>query len=381
MRTDFDVVVVGAGIAGSAVAHALARRGREVALFDRSRFPRHKACGEFLSPEALGTLRALGLDRTIAALRPAEITTVRLHADSGGVSLEIPLPGPALGLSRRALDAALQQAAHNEGASVYTGTTVAEVAEAEGGRLVALSAKDGGARLRARAVIAAWGRHPLTSPSAPGRTADAGKAYVGMKSHYATVDSDAAVDLYFFRDGYVGLAPIEDGRLNVAAIVTLSACRRYGPADALGSILDRAAERIPALGRRLQRAVPVPGTQAAAAPVPIRSRPIPWNGIPGVGDALAAIPPFCGDGMSMALRSAELCAPLADAYLRGDCTYRQWEKIYSQHIRRQFAGALRWGGWLERLLTRPALAAWLLRAGALLPGAAEQLVRATRWRN
>ncbi|WP_372633171.1 NAD(P)/FAD-dependent oxidoreductase [Cohnella sp.] len=382
MKTEFDAVVIGAGIAGSATAYALAKRGWDVALVDKDKFPRHKACGEFLSPEALGTLRALELDRSIASLEPATVKTVRLHAEHGSVSLDIPLPGPALGLSRRTLDAVLQQSARDEGASVYTGATVAEISGSAAGRhLVALSVQEEGALLRARAVIAAWGRHPLRSYKPANREAPAGATYMGIKSHYAAADSDEAVDLYFFQDGYVGIAPIEGGQLNVAAIVAPSAFRRLGAGGALTGILERASERIPVLRRRLQGASPMPGTQAAAAPVRTRAKPRGWNGIPCVGDAVAAIPPFCGDGMAMALRSAELCAPLADAYLHGEIAYERWEETYTSQIRKQFAAPLRWGGWMERVLTRPALAGWLLRAGAMMPAAAERLVRATRLRH
>ncbi len=380
MKTEFDAVIIGAGVAGSATAYALAKRGWEVALVDKDKFPRHKACGEFLSPEAIGTLKALELDESVASLEPASIKTVRVHSERGGVTLEIPLPGSALGLSRLALDAALQQSAKSRGTYVYTGATVAEVSGTDGRRLVALSVRDGGALLRARAVIAAWGRHPLRSFGPSGRGELSGKAYMGIKSHYKAFDSDEAVDLYFFEDGYVGIAPIEDGRLNVAAIVAPSAYRRLGASFALASLLERASERVPVLRRRMARAVPMPGTQAAAAPIRIRAKPDGWNGMACVGDAAATIPPFCGDGMAMALRSAELCAPLADDYLNGLNTYEQWKEAYTGQIRRQFAGPLRWGGWLERLLTRPSLAPWLLRAGALMPGVAERVVRATRLR-
>jgi len=381
MRTEFDAVVIGAGIAGSAAACALARRGWEVALIDKDKFPRHKACGEFLSPESLGTLKKLGLSRAIAALGPATIRTVRLHTERGGASLQIPLPGPAIGLSRLALDSALQQSARAEGASVYTGVTVAGISDIGDDRFVTLSAKDGGELVRARAVIAAWGRHPLRSYDRAKTEPSSGETYMGIKTHYSTIDTDEAVDLYFFRDGYIGLAPIEGGRLNAAAIITPSAYRRYGSMNAVAHILDEASARIPLLRRRLEKAEQVPGTQAAAAPVRTRAKPSGWNGLPCVGDAMAAIPPFCGDGMAMALRSAELCVPMADAYLHGLSTYEQWEETYTAQIREEFAGPLRWGGWLERLLTRPALASLALRAGAVMPGIAERLVRATRLRH
>jgi len=376
MNKEFDAVVIGAGIAGSAMAYSLAKRGRHVALIDKEKVPRHKACGEFLSPECYGTLKTLELDRVVDSLEPSTIVTARLHADNGG-TLSIPLPGTALGISRRSLDDGLQQAARKEGVCLYVGTTVMDVSENRNGHLVTLSDGNGGAMLQARTVIAAWGRQPIRSFREQD-TFSHRNAYIGVKSHYTRFDSDAAVDLYFFPGGYVGIAPIEGGRLNVAAIVSRPAYQRLGGSEALDRIVANAVDRIPILSRRLKQSCSIPGTRAAAFPVRIRSRPISWNGLPCIGDAIAAIPPFCGDGMSMALRSVELCAPLADAYLGGQCSIGEWKEAYRERIESHFTGALRWGSRLERLFARSFIAPWLLRMGAMMPGVAERLFRVTR---
>jgi flavin-dependent dehydrogenase len=90
------------------------------------------------------------------------------------------------------------------------------------------------------------------------------------------------------------------------------------------------------------------------------------------------IPPLCGDGMSMALRSAALCVPLADRYLRGQSSLVQWQQDYARFITEEFRGPLRWGGLLQRVVEMPALAACLPHAARLAPGAARALVQATR---
>jgi choline dehydrogenase-like flavoprotein len=89
-----DVAVLGAGMAGSSVAKALADKGWDTLLIDRRPFPRHKVCGEFLSPESRTALQALGLWETVESLGPSPIERVRLVFESGP-PLEIPLPGTA----------------------------------------------------------------------------------------------------------------------------------------------------------------------------------------------------------------------------------------------------------------------------------------------
>ncbi|WP_256757850.1 NAD(P)/FAD-dependent oxidoreductase [Cohnella sp. WQ 127256] len=380
MKTEFDAVVIGAGIAGSSMAYCLAKQGWQVALVDKDTFPRHKACGEFISPESLGTLKTLELDGIVASLQPSPITLVRLHTERG-VSLTIPLTGTAMGLSRQALDASLQRSALDNGASVYTGRSVSELKETVNGHVVELASKEGRSQLTCRTVIAAWGRRPLNGFQTTGQKHKSNnRTYVGIKSHYTRSDSDPVVDLYFFQGGYIGISPIEGGHLNVAALITNPALIKHGGSDAIPNILKSAVNRIPVLKKRLEHAIAVPGTQAATFPVIIRPEPNGWNGIPCIGDAVAVIPPFCGDGMAMALRSVELCAPRANSYLLGQCSYSEWKNAYTMQIKQQLSGALRWGSLLERILTNPILSSWLLQLGSFMPGTAEKLVRATRLR-
>jgi flavin-dependent dehydrogenase len=97
-----------------------------------------------------------------------------------------------------------------------------------------------------------------------------------------------------------------------------------------------------------------------------------------VGDAALMLPPLCGDGIAMALRSAELCAPLADAFLQGKMTTGEWAAAYRRAWRAEFGARVRLGRWMQRALLVPALADGLLATGALFPALADYLVQATR---
>src|SRR5690349_22682761 len=99
-----DLVIIGAGVAGSSLAAALASRGWDVVLLERRQLPHHKVCGEFLSPESQASLRTLGLYDTVAALGPSAMTRARLFSPRG-FHLQVELPGVAWGVSRFALDA------------------------------------------------------------------------------------------------------------------------------------------------------------------------------------------------------------------------------------------------------------------------------------
>src|SRR4030095_11779060 len=126
MARILDAAVLGAGLAGSSLAKSLADKGWETLLLDRQSFPRHKVCGEFLSPESQSTLHALGINESISGLGHREIERIRIIFENGA-EMELALPGKAWGLSRYTLDSALHQAAVQAGATLQTGATITAV--------------------------------------------------------------------------------------------------------------------------------------------------------------------------------------------------------------------------------------------------------------
>ncbi|MFB7813287.1 NAD(P)/FAD-dependent oxidoreductase [Paenibacillus chitinolyticus] len=381
--TETDVAVLGAGLAGALMAKSLAEKGWRTLLVDRHRFPRHKVCGEFLSPEVRQTLGAAGLLDRVTALRPARVERARLISADGG-HVDIPLPGIALGLSRFRLDEALHEAAAAAGARVLTSAAVLSVTRlADESCEVRVKRGDDVEVIRARTAIAAWGANGKARSAQAGRTRRtlnpwkrSAPDYMGVKSHYTGIEMEPIVELYLFPGGYLGLCPIEDGLVNVSALLSRDAFR--GEGKSVLALLEAAARRCPPLHSKLKRGMPVPDAQAAVAPVKLDRRLNPWDMMPRLGDSSAMIPPLCGDGMSMALRSARLCAPLADDYLRGKLSLAGWEEQYVRAVKRTFGRPLRWGRLLQSSLDSPAAVRLLLRLAQLSPGMASGLLEATR---
>ncbi|SFJ47980.1 Dehydrogenase (flavoprotein) [Paenibacillus sp. UNC496MF] len=371
-----DVAILGAGIAGSCMAVLLARRGWKVVLIDRRSFPRHKTCGEFLSPEAVGSLIALGMEPRLRTLRPSIFHRARLVTGSRA-SIIVQLPGAAWGINRYDLDEALHEEARLEGAEVATETAVSAIRLRSGGYELVTKRGAELTAIRPRAVIGAWGGngHVAEMPDARrGRPAPC--PYVGVKTHLSGIKADGELELYFFKGGYMGLSSAGDGIVNAAALLDKRAFRSM-PVSVNGW-LEAAGALNPRLARRLAEARPVTGTHAAVAPVRLFDAPLAWNGIPLIGDACVTIPPLCGDGMSMAIRSAQLCAIGADRYLRGETTLEEWEASYVMAISRQFRGPLRWGRLLQRTAGNPSFAMLAAAVASRLPGVVNRLVKATR---
>ncbi|MBP1993921.1 NAD(P)/FAD-dependent oxidoreductase [Paenibacillus eucommiae] len=394
----YDAIILGGGLAGASMAGVLSAGGWSTALIDGHTFPRHKVCGEFLSPESQGILASLGLKTLMDALHPSAIDRAQLTLASG-LSLHIPLPGTALGVSRYLLDHALHQAVRDQGGEVQTGVVVSSICRSEQGYHVETQLNQERRTMEARIVIGAWGRNPrsgLTTPHEPNLSpnsdpdpnhshgAKSGSApktasrhsYIGVKSHFTGIQQGRAVELYFFPGGYMGVSPIEGGRVNAAALLTREAFNKAG--KSVHGVMEAASRLNPALHRRLEYGQMVPGSQAATFPVITGRKPAAWDLVPHIGDAAVVIPPLCGDGMAMALKSVELCAHLADRYLKGEISLENWRDEYTQALMKEFAAPLRWGSLLQYALGKPLLASMLLRAGLLSPRLAFRLVQATR---
>ena len=326
-----SAIVIGGGPAGSVAALLLARAGWDVTLVEQHRFPREKVCGECLSALGADVLRRLGLFDQLLRFNPVRLTRSTFHAPAGA-SATVPLPRPMWGVSRVVLDGLLLEAARAEG------VVVRQPARAEcvtpGPRpsvrvrdLVGNSVET----LTTDCLIVADGKAALLGDNGPPPpTRD-----LGIKAHFTEVDGPAdSIELFGLADCYGGLAPIEAGRWNAAFSVPAARVReRRGDIDALFS--DLVSENV-TLARRLRAATRTGPWLAAPLPRFGVRKDWPRNVIP-VGNAAAAIEPIGGEGMGLAIRSAELAAA---ALTRGQWDSESAHRLATMYCRLWFTRGL-----------------------------------------
>src|SRR5512140_1867929 len=138
MDSEFDVVVIGGGPAGSVAARSIAAAGYSVALLEKQSFPRETLCGEFLSLEVTDIIRRLGLETAFHALQPNPLTTVTLYAGKSR-SVSARLGFTAYGMKRGKFDAMLLSAAKTQGVVVHQPADVAAIDRTEDGFAVRYS--------------------------------------------------------------------------------------------------------------------------------------------------------------------------------------------------------------------------------------------------
>jgi menaquinone-9 beta-reductase len=363
----WDAIVVGAGPAGSCMAHQLAGAGARVLLLDKAAFPRSKPCGCCLNALALASLEQMGLgdlprDCSAVALGELKLSV----AGAPPVSIAI---GRSAALSREQLDVALVQAAVQAGAA-FVPQVSARLGTVDGAaRTVHLHAGIEHHPLRARMVIAADGvggtllrDEPDFQPSVSRRSligaavtlaADAGDCEYHPGVIWMTCASG----------GYVGVVRLAGGALHVAAAMPPSFMRACGgPGPAAAAILQ-AATRPPIHG--LAKA------HWRGTPALTRQRRVEGERLLVVGDAAGYVEPFTGEGIGWAMMSALSAAPLALSGIGGEEIAGRWSHLHGRLIlpRQRLCSALAWS------LRRPRLARSAARVAARLPTLVRPVLR------
>ncbi len=295
-----ETVIVGGGPAGAATACNLAGMGREVMLVERADAPHHKVCGEFLSIETQTQLHRVGVDAVALGAVPIDHVTVFSSARS--VTAELPFC--ALSLSRYRLDDTLLCRAQERGAQIKRGVSVRTVMP--DGHAWNVECDDG-ETLHCRHLVLATGKLGLRGI---GDARD--NSLVGLKMHLRpTAEIRRAltgrVELFLLNRSYVGLELVEDGIVNLCCVLARATVARLAPG--WQGIRDYLAAKLPSLAERLECADPLWG-KALAVVCPTGGHLHRETGpaVYRVGDRLAHIPPFTGDGIAIALGSGALAA-------------------------------------------------------------------------
>ena len=379
LSTDnFDVIIAGAGPAGSSAAIHLARRELRVLLVEQKKFPRPKLCGEFISPECRQHFEKLGVAVAMSGAGPSMISETVFYS-ARGHHLSIPSrwfgEPAALGLSRAVMDDVLLRRAKDCGVSVLEGASISEpLIKDRAVTGVKLKLEGSEHDFRAPVTIDATGRaRILTRKLAQRRTKP---KLVAFKVHLRnTRVAPNACEIYFYPDGYGGLSTIEGNVSNLCFITSAEQVKLHHSDPE--TVMREAVMKNERAAYTLKKATPESEWLSASWESFGRQRPSPAKGLLAIGDSAAFIDPFTGSGMLMAFESGELASDVIIRHqnnLTSDALGHEYIAAYA----RKFDSRLRICGLLRRAAFKPRLAG----LGIALCGASEQLrskiVRATR---
>ena len=310
------VSIVGGGLAGLTLGIVLRRHGMGVTIHEAGRYPRHRVCGEFLCGISDHMLQTAGL-KDIWPQQP------RLKDSAwwlgNRMKMKRPLPGTALGVSRHRLDNALARHFQCLGGRLLTGSRFAD---------------DPG-----EGIVFATGKKACTS-----------RRWIGLKLHVRDYPLDADLEMHLGDGAYFGASKIEDGQVNVCGLARIHSGIRGSFPDLLMSYLRRSglnvlADRIDVSNVDADSFSTTAGFEPGYQPADA--------GRCQIGDTFAMVPPFTGNGMSMAIESAVIASDSLLGYSSGRINWSDCIQCIREKLHRRFRRRLLLAKWLHPFLVYP----------------------------
>ena len=307
-----EITIAGGGLAGLALATALRHREVPVTVLEAGHYPRHRVCGEFISGVSHETLENLKIHRLFDdALLHQSLAWFQggrlIHRDHFKV--------PALGISRYLLDERLHQEVKLLGGTIHTGIRSKPIPQ------------DG--------WVWAAGRRPRNGQ------------WIGLKLHVKNISKSADLEMHTGKNGYVGLTEVEDGWTNVCGLFRIDRSIHAKGGDLLAAYLDAGDNG--KLAANLRASEWREGSFSAVAGFEL-GRQKSVSGLLVLGDAESMIPPFTGNGMSMAFQAAECAIDPLHAWSQGRQSWQCTTNSVKTALIRKFRTRLAVAGSLHPIL-------------------------------
>jgi len=314
MSEILDVIVVGGGPAGSAMAWSLARRNVKVAILERAVFPREKVCGDFVEPAGLRILQAMGCEAALDAPSRLPITTNRVYF---GPRLayrgDIPyyesghgLPTHGYIVPRHELDTVLLERAAAASATVLSGCAALDVRRDDGIMSVDARGPSGDFTLRSRLVLGADGVESTVARSAGLRRTDRRHIGISQRAYVEGVEVEGGeATIWVDEDripGYGWMFPMPGGRANVGLGMLSESCHRFGLSvpKAFSEGVERLRIRHPGCARIRLASRPIGGVVKMYGGIDRNH----FDGGLLIGDAGSFVDPMTGEGITQGMESA-----------------------------------------------------------------------------
>ena len=366
----YDVVIVGAGLAGLTAALELSRSGFEVALIEKTPFPKHKVCGEYISNEVRPYLESFGINLSDSD----EITQLSYSTLRGtAVAAELPLGG--FGISRHALDHRLWERCLAAGISCTIDKVLAiEHSTDENGRLIGAVQLAENEPMQGRVVLAAYGKRSALDKRLSRPFASLKSPWVALKEHYRSDSFESGkVELHSFKGGYCGLSKTETGAVNLCFLIHQDRLKQGATREAVHQVLGEN----PKLKAFLNTATPLFDRPLSIAQISFGTKSCVQDHILFLGDSAGLIHPLCGNGMAMAIHAAKECCHLVASHLQHKLDRIQMEKKYKTVWQKHFRRRMLAGRYIQSLIQKERLSEAIVPVLHRHPAWTQQLIRLT----
>ena len=367
METNSDVLIIGGGLAGLTAAIHLSQKNLKVILIEKSPYPRHKVCGEYISNEILPYLRSLGVD--VSELNPTKISKFEFTSTTGKTAkAELPLGG--FGISRYVLDAFLYQKAVSVNCTIIK-ENVTDVSFSND----IFNVTTANQILTAKIVLGAFGKRSNVDQVLDRNFFHEKSPWLAVKAHYCgNLDNDL-VALHNFNGGYCGVSKVENNIINLCYLADYATFKQY-------KNIEDYQQNVLYKNKHL-KSVFENSTLLFDKPLTIsqisfdKKQPIE-NHIIMIGDTAGLIHPLCGNGMAMAIHSAKIASELILTYYADKSISRdQLERNYKKEWKKHFGKRIFMGRILARILTNKTVTNMFVSLVASFPKILPEIIKQT----
>lgn len=363
-----DVVIVGGGLSGLCTAISLAKKDINVLVIEKNGYPKHKVCGEYVSNEVLPFLNAIDFD-------PFDYKAKRIHkfllSTQQGNKIASDLPLGGFSLSRYCFDKALVEKAKASGVNVVKDTVITVSFNEDVFKIKTIK----GNTHTAQIAIGAYGKRSNLDKKFNRSFINKNAPYLAVKAHYKADFPEDLVALHNFEGGYCGLSKVENNHVNACYITDYKSFKKYKNVD---DFQRNVLYKNPYLKAFFENAIPVFENPLTISQISFLDKRLIENHVLMSGDSASMIHPLCGNGMSMAIQSAQLLSKLVFDFFSGEITSRnELESTYLKLWNREFKARLKTGRFLAGVFRLNYASKLILTSLSLVPGIVPKIIART----
>ena len=340
----YDVCITGGGLAGLSLSILLSGKGYKVALLEKEKYPLHRLCGEYISMESWPFLLNLGLQ--LDKMELPRISKLEISSPSG-IILKSNLDTGGFGISRHFLDEHLSILAKKNGVDVFENTKVKDI-QYDKGQFNTIY--DLGTIQSKMAIAAAGKRSNLDinwSRNFIKKKPSKLNNYIGVKYHVTTDIPSDTISLHNFENGYCGVSKVEGNKYCVCYLTTAENLKKSN--NSIEQMENDILQKNPLLEKLFKESVKINTSPITISQISFDIKSLVEKHIIMLGDAAGMITPLCGNGMSMAFRSAQIIFDLSNQYLSGNISYLELEGQYKIQWNNEFSNRLKLGRVVQSL--------------------------------
>lgn len=368
----FTVSIIGGGLGGLSLSILLSKAGYKTILFEKEKYPFHKVCGEYISMESWNFIEKLGLN--LSGLHLPIIKKLIVSSPNGNV-INSDLDVGGFGISRYFLDNELKNIAVENGVIICDGTKVNDVIFTDNTFIV----KYNGGEISSSVVVGSFGKKSNLDVKWKRDfiKKNRGKLnnYIGVKYHVKNNFSEGTIALHNFRNGYCGFSKVENDEYCLCYLTTAKNLKDNH--NSIKEMEKKIVLKNPFLKKIFSESEFLFNDPVTISQISFDKKSSVEHHILMLGDAAGLITPLCGNGMTIAFRSAKIAFENINLFLQKKTGREEMETDYTKEWNQNFKKQLRNGRLIQYFFGKEIVTNLFIKTIKPFPFIIRRLIKAT----